>query len=39
VVATTGTGGISAIPVLTKGRGESGAGNLNCNYSMGLSGG
>ncbi|MCB9316493.1 MAG: metallophosphoesterase, partial [Lewinellaceae bacterium] len=35
---STGTGGITAVPIVTKGRGESETGNLNMNYFMGLIG-
>ena len=36
---STGTGGITAIPLLTKGRGESETTGLNVNYFLGISGG
>ncbi|MBL0273815.1 MAG: DNRLRE domain-containing protein [Chitinophagaceae bacterium] len=37
VTANTGTGGIDAIPVITKGRGEAETpANLNCNYFLGI---
>ncbi len=36
VTTSTGTGGITAVPLVTKGRGESDTGNLNCNYFLGL---
>ena len=38
VTASTGTGGISAIPLVTKGRGESETTGLNVNYFLGISG-
>ena len=37
--ASTGTGGISAIPLVTKGRGESETTGLNVNYFLGILGG
>lgn len=33
---STGNGGITAYPVVTKGRGESETAGLNCNYFMGI---
>ena len=33
--ASTGTGGISGVPLVTKGRGESESPTLNCNYFLG----
>ena len=33
--ASTGTGGISGVPLVTKGRGESETPSLNCNYFLG----
>ncbi len=33
---STGTGGVTAYPVVTKGRGESETAGLNCNYFMGI---
>ena len=33
--ASTGTGGISGVPLVTKGRGESESQSLNCNYFLG----
>ena len=33
---STGTGGVTAFPVVTKGRGESETAGLNCNYFMGI---
>ncbi len=33
---STGTGGVIAYPVVTKGRGESETAGLNCNYFMGI---
>lgn len=37
--ASTGTGGISAIPLITKGRGESESATYNVNYFLGINGG
>ncbi len=34
--ASTGTGGVSAYPIVTKGRGESETAGLNCNYFLGI---
>src|SRR5262245_44849437 len=34
--ASTGTGGVSAIPLLTKGRGEAEGSNLDMNYFLGI---
>ena len=34
--ASTGSGGVSAIPLVTKGRGESDGSNLDCNYFLGI---
>ena len=34
--AGTGAGGVTAIPLITKGRGENDASGLNCNYFMGI---
>lgn len=36
VVANTGTGGVSAIPLVTKGRGEAEASNVDMNYFLGI---
>jgi hypothetical protein len=37
VTATTGSGGVNAIPLVTKGRGESDTpANINCGYFLGL---
>jgi hypothetical protein len=36
VAASTGTGGISAIPLVTKGRGEADGSNLDMNYFLGI---
>ncbi len=33
---STGSGGVTAVPLVTKGRGESDTGNLNCNYFLGI---
>ena len=33
---TTGTGGVTAYPIVAKGRGESEAAGLNCNYFLGI---
>ena len=33
---STGTGGVTAYPIVTKGRGESESSGLNCNYFLGL---
>ncbi|MDB6080171.1 MAG: phosphohydrolase [Akkermansiaceae bacterium] len=38
VAASTGSGGISAIPLITKGRGESDGSPVDCNYFMGIRG-
>ncbi len=34
--ASTGSGGVSAIPLVTRGRGESDGSTLDCNYFMGI---
>ena len=34
--ANTGTGGVTAVPLVTKGRGEADGSNLDCNYFLGL---
>ena len=34
--ASTGTGGVVAYPMVTKGRGESESSGLNCNYFLGI---
>ncbi|RIK65961.1 MAG: hypothetical protein DCC65_10990 [Planctomycetota bacterium] len=34
--ASTGAGGVSAVPLITKGRGESDTAPLNCNYFLGI---
>lgn len=34
--ASTGSGGITAIPLITKGRGENDNSGVNCNYFMGI---
>ncbi|MEY2880569.1 MAG: Leukotoxin, partial [Verrucomicrobiota bacterium] len=34
--ANTGTGGVTAIPLVTKGRGEADGSNLDCNYFLGI---
>jgi hypothetical protein len=36
VTASTGTGGVSAAPLVTKGRGEADNSNLDCNFFVGL---
>ena len=36
VAASTGTGGVSAIPLVTKGRGEAEASNVDMNYFLGI---
>ncbi|SKB01648.1 Calcineurin-like phosphoesterase [Prosthecobacter debontii] len=36
VAASTGSGGVSAIPLVTKGRGESDGSNVDCNYFLGI---
>ncbi len=36
VPAGTGSGGVSAIPLITKGRGENDSSGVNCNYFMGI---
>ena len=36
VTASTGTGGVSAIPLVTKGRGEGDNSNLDMNYFLGI---
>jgi hypothetical protein len=36
VPAGTGSGGVSAIPLITKGRGENDTSGVNCNYFMGI---
>ncbi len=36
VAASTGTGGVSAIPLVTKGRGEADGSNLDMNYFLGI---
>lgn len=36
VAAGTGSGGISAIPLITKGRGENDSAGYNCNYFVGI---
>lgn len=33
---STGTGGVTAYPIVTKGRGESETAGLNCNYFLGI---
>ncbi len=38
VTASTGSGGILAVPLVTKGRGESDASNLDMNYFLGIRG-
>ncbi len=38
VVASTGSGGVSAVPLLTKGRGEADGDNRDCNYFLGIRG-
>ena len=38
VATSTGTGGVSAIPLLTKGRAEADGSNLDCNYFLGIDG-
>ncbi len=37
VTTSTGTGGTTAIPLITKGRGENDGGVTNCNYFFGIS--
>jgi hypothetical protein len=34
--ASSGSGGLTAIPLVTKGRGESDGGTMDCNYFLGL---
>ncbi|MCW0218136.1 MAG: Ig-like domain-containing protein, partial [Prosthecobacter sp.] len=36
VAASTGSGGVSAVPLITKGRGESDGSNVDCNYFLGV---
>lgn len=36
VAASTGSGGVSAIPLITKGRGENDSSGVNCNYFIGI---
>jgi hypothetical protein len=36
VATTTGTGGITAVPLLAKGRGEADASDVDCNYFLGI---
>jgi len=36
VTTSTGTGGVTAVPVIAKGRAESETAGLNCNYFLGL---
>lgn len=36
VTTSTGTGGVTAVPLITKGRGESESAPLNCNYFLGI---
>jgi hypothetical protein len=36
VAASSGSGGISAIPLITKGRGENDGSNVDCNYFFGI---
>ena len=38
VTTSTGTGGVTAIPILAKGRGEADGSNVDANYFMGLHG-
>lgn len=33
---STGTGGVTAVPLISKGRGESDGSNLDCNYFLGI---
>ncbi len=39
VAASTGSGGVNAIPLVTKGRGEADGSNLDCAYFLGISAG
>jgi concanavalin A-like lectin/glucanase superfamily protein/List-Bact-rpt repeat protein/fibronectin type III domain protein len=39
ITASTGTGGLNAAPLVTKGRGEADNSNLDCNYFVGLDAG
>src|SRR5204863_2440676 len=39
VATSTGTGGITAIPLVTKGRAEAEGSNVDMNYFLGISGG
>lgn len=36
---STGTGGVTGVPIITKGRGESESAPLNCNYFLGITAG
>jgi len=36
ISASSGTGGITAVPLITKGRGESDGSNVDCNYFFGI---
>ncbi|BCU76364.1 Ig-like domain-containing protein [Luteolibacter sp. LG18] len=36
IVASTGSGGVSAVPLIAKGRGESDGSNVDCNYFLGI---
>ncbi len=36
VTTTTGSGGITAVPLVTKGRGENDNSNVDCNYFLGI---
>jgi hypothetical protein len=38
VTASTGTGGVTAVPLITKGRGEAEASNVDMNYFLGIRG-
>ncbi|MBL9202999.1 MAG: metallophosphoesterase [Opitutaceae bacterium] len=39
VTTSTGTGGVTAVPLITKGRGEADGSNLDCNYFLGIDAG
>jgi hypothetical protein len=36
VTTSTGTGGVTAVPLVTKGRGEAEGSNVDCNYFLGI---
>lgn len=36
VTTSTGTGGVTAVPLITKGRGEADGNNKDCNYFLGI---